>query len=75
MSGLAELTLETNDLASMERFYRNLVGLTVLSRQSDRVWLAVGEHVRLGLWCPGSKAFGDRFARGDGARHGLEALA
>jgi catechol-2,3-dioxygenase len=54
------LTLETPDLATAEWFYRRLLGLEVLSRKSDRVWLAVGERTRLGLWSPGKKEFGDR---------------
>jgi catechol-2,3-dioxygenase len=63
LSGLAELTLETTDLAGMERFYREVVGLATLSREDDRVWLAVGERSRLGLWTPGDKEFGDRGGR------------
>src|SRR4051794_23376414 len=63
VSGLAELTLETTDLAAMERFYREVVGLAPLSREDDRVWLAVGERSRLGLWTPGDKEFGDRGGR------------
>ena len=61
--GLAELTLETSDLAVAEDFYRRVVGLDLLSRESDRVWLAVGSNTRLGLWCPGAKEFGDRGGR------------
>jgi catechol-2,3-dioxygenase len=63
VSGFAELTLETGDLAVMERFYRDVVGLRVLSRDGDRVWLAVGDRARLGLWTPGEKEFGDRGGR------------
>ena len=80
VSGLAELTLETTALEPMERFYRDVVGLELLAREGDRVWLAIGEHTRLGLWSPGRKEFGDR-----GGRHvhfaftasprGLDALA
>jgi catechol-2,3-dioxygenase len=78
--GFAELTLETRDIARLERFYAELFGLEVLAREGDRVWLAAGEHARLGLWAPGEKEFGDR-----GGRHvhfafsarpgGLDALA
>jgi catechol 2,3-dioxygenase-like lactoylglutathione lyase family enzyme len=60
VSSLAELTLETRDLAAMERFYRDVVGLCVLAREEDRIWLGVGERTRLGLWSPGEKEFGDR---------------
>jgi catechol 2,3-dioxygenase len=63
VAGLARLTLETADLAAMTRFYRELVGLEVLSSGPDRVWLAVGERTRLGLWAPGAKEFGDRGGR------------
>ena len=63
VEGFAELTLETADLPRMERFYRDALGLEVLSREGDRIWLAVGEHSRLGLWSPGRKEFGDRGGR------------
>ena len=78
--GFAELTLETRDVARLERFYTGGFGLEVLAREDDRVWLAAGAHARLGLWSPGEKEFGDR-----GGRHvhfafsagpaGLDALA
>jgi catechol-2,3-dioxygenase len=63
VEGLAELTLETTDIEEMERFYTGVIGLKVLSRDDDRVWLAVGERTRLGLWSPGRKEFGDRGGR------------
>jgi catechol-2,3-dioxygenase len=63
LAGLAELTLETVDLGEMERFYRVVLGLRVLSRDPDRVWMAVGRRTRLGLWSPGAKEFGDRGGR------------
>jgi catechol-2,3-dioxygenase len=58
--GFAELTLETRDLAGLEAFYADVLGLEVLAREDDRIWLAAGEHARLGLWAPGEKEFGDR---------------
>jgi catechol-2,3-dioxygenase len=61
--GFAELTLETDDLAGLERFYVEAFGLEVLARGDDRVWLAAGPHARLGLWSPGRKEFGDRGGR------------
>jgi catechol-2,3-dioxygenase len=64
VDGLAELTLEACDLHEAAAFYEQVVGLTPLSRDGDRVWLAVGEHARLGLWSPGRKEFGD-----EGGRH------
>jgi catechol-2,3-dioxygenase len=62
--GFAELTLETHDLDRLERFYVDAVGLEVLAREDDRIWLEAGEHARLGLWTPGEKEFGD-----EGGRH------
>jgi catechol-2,3-dioxygenase len=59
-AGICELTLETRDLGGLERFYREVFGWRVLSREDDRVWLACGERARLGLWSPGEKEFGDR---------------
>jgi catechol-2,3-dioxygenase len=61
--GFAEMTLETRDLAALERFYVEAFGLEVLAREDDRVWLAAGAHARLGLWTPGEKEFGDRGGR------------
>jgi catechol-2,3-dioxygenase len=63
VAGLAELTLETDALPTMERFYRSTVGLAVLSRAEDRVWLAIDQRTRLGLWSPGEKEYGDRGGR------------
>jgi catechol-2,3-dioxygenase len=64
VSGLAELTLEVRDLPALEAFYSDVLGLRVLKRDDDRVWLAAGSHARLGLWLPGEKEFGD-----EGGRH------
>jgi catechol-2,3-dioxygenase len=61
--GFAELTLESRDLVRLERFYVDALGLPVLARERDRVWLAAGRRARLGLWCPGEKEFGDRGGR------------
>jgi catechol-2,3-dioxygenase len=61
--GFAELTLETDDIAALERFYVEGFGLRVLAREADRVWLAAGRDARLGLWSPGEKEFGDRGGR------------
>lgn len=57
--GFAELTLQSADLDRMEHFYRDDVGLRVLTREDDRIWLDVGGDARLGLWAPGEKEFGD----------------
>ena len=64
IDSFAELTLETRDPGRLERFYREAFGFDVLSREGDRIWLAVGERARLGLWTPGSKELGD-----EGGRH------
>jgi catechol-2,3-dioxygenase len=59
VDGFAEVTLQVWDLGALEGFYREALGLEVLSREEDRVWLGVGEGARLGLWLPGEKEFGD----------------
>jgi catechol-2,3-dioxygenase len=64
LSGFCELTLEANDMATLERFYTDAFGLDVLKRDDDRIWLAAGPNARLGLWTPGEKEFGD-----EGGRH------
>jgi catechol-2,3-dioxygenase len=63
LSGIVELTLETDDLDGLTDFYAGQLGLEVLERDSDRVWLAVGTTTRLGLWSPGRKEYGDRGGR------------
>jgi catechol-2,3-dioxygenase len=60
ITGICELTLEARDLGELERFYTECVGLDVLSREDDRIWLAIGERGRLGIWSPGEKEFRDR---------------
>jgi catechol-2,3-dioxygenase len=60
--GICELVLETDDVASLQRFYREL-GLKPLLEEDGRVWLAAGEHCRLGIWPPGEKEFSDRGGR------------
>ena len=57
--GFAELTLQARDPEAMERFYAEAIGLRVLTREDDRIWLDVGGDARLGLWTPGEKEFGD----------------
>ena len=64
LKGFAELTLEARDMSALERFYTEALGLELLSRQDDRIWLAAGRDARLGLWSPGQKEFGD-----EGGRH------
>jgi catechol-2,3-dioxygenase len=59
VDGFAEVTLQARDMGALVDFYRSALGLEELSREDDRVWLAVGERARLGLWTPGEKEFGD----------------
>jgi catechol-2,3-dioxygenase len=58
--GFCELTLETRDLGELEAFYSGLLGLGVIDRADDRIWLAAGPQARLGIWSPGEKEFDDR---------------
>ena len=64
IDGICELTLQTPDPSALERFYVDVFGCRVISREDDRTWLACGERTRLGLWTPGAKEFGD-----EGGRH------
>ena len=59
LDGFAEVTLESRDPEALAAFYRRAFGCSVISREPDRIWLAVGAHARLGLWTPGAKEFGD----------------
>jgi catechol-2,3-dioxygenase len=52
VSGVNELVLETLDLEAAARFYTDVLGLPVISRSEDRVWLLVGKTSRIGLWSP-----------------------
>ena len=52
VNGINELVLEVLDLDAAERFYAGGLGLPVMSRSEDRVWLAVGGGARIGLWAP-----------------------
>jgi catechol-2,3-dioxygenase len=61
--GFSEIALEAGNLELMLSFYVEVIGLTVLSRSEDRVWLHAGDG-RLGLWLPGPKEFEDRGGRG-----------
>jgi catechol-2,3-dioxygenase len=62
LSGICELVLEAEDVGRLERFYRAL-GLSELSNDGDRVWLAAGPDTRLGIWSPGCKEHADRGGR------------
>lgn len=63
ISGFCEVTLESRDLDALEAFYAGTLGLDVIDRADDRIWLAVGPRARLGLWSPGEKEFHDRGGR------------
>ena len=58
--GFAELPLQARDRPALERFYLEVLGLELLSREPDRTWLRVGDRARLGIWTRGTKEFGDR---------------
>jgi catechol-2,3-dioxygenase len=62
VAGICELVLETDDVARLSAFYRRL-GLEQILEEGDRVWLAAGEHCRLGIWPPGEKEYSDRGGR------------
>jgi catechol-2,3-dioxygenase len=62
LGGICELALETDDVEELASFYREL-GLELLLEEGDRVWLAVGERCRLGIWPPGEKEYSDRGGR------------
>jgi catechol-2,3-dioxygenase len=52
VTGVNELVLETLDLEAAARFYSDVLGLPVIGRSEDRVWLLVGKTGRIGLWSP-----------------------
>jgi len=60
ITGICEITLRARDIDTLERFYTHALGLDVLSRDHDRIWLAIGDRGRLGIWSPGEKEFGDQ---------------
>jgi len=62
IAGICELVLETDDVARLASFYRQL-GLELVLEEEDRVWLAVGERCRLGIWPPGEQEYSDRGGR------------
>lgn len=57
--GICELVLESSDPPRMVDFYERL-GLGVVNREGDRVWLAAGPRSRIGIWPPGEQEHGDR---------------
>ena len=59
-TGVSELTLEVADLAAAEHFYAEVLGLPVVERWSDAVWVMAGERTRIGLWLPREGIAGGR---------------
>jgi catechol-2,3-dioxygenase len=62
IAGICELVLETDDVGLLTSFYREL-GLELVLEEEDRVWLALGERCRLGIWPPGEQEYSDRGGR------------
>jgi len=62
LGAICELVLETEDVPRLSAFYREL-GLELLLEEEDRVWLALDERCRLGIWPPGEQEFSDRGGR------------
>jgi len=52
VTGVNELVLEALDLDVAERFYAGALGLPVVARSDERVWLMAGDRTRIGLWTP-----------------------
>jgi catechol-2,3-dioxygenase len=48
-SGVSELALEVRDLGTAETFYSEVLGLPVVDRWPQAVWLLAGS-TRIGLW-------------------------
>jgi catechol-2,3-dioxygenase len=56
--GLFEMVLEVADLTPSERFYHEVIGLSIADRWTDErraVWLAIGREGFLGLWPRGDR--------------------
>lgn len=52
VTGVNELVLEALDLDAAAHFYAEVLGLPVVSRSENRVWLMAGDRTRIGLWTP-----------------------
>jgi catechol 2,3-dioxygenase-like lactoylglutathione lyase family enzyme len=74
--GLFEMVLEVADLATSERFYREIVGLPLANRWGasndgetrQAVFLEIGPHAALGLW-PEETGGANALAGGRGGAH------
>lgn len=62
LGGICELVLETDDVERLAAFYREL-GLELVLEEGGRVWLAIGDRCRLGIWPPGAHEHSDRGGR------------
>ncbi|HEX6456861.1 MAG TPA: VOC family protein, partial [Solirubrobacterales bacterium] len=62
LGGICELVLETDDVERLASFYRRL-GLELVLEEEGRIWLAIGERCRLGIWPPGEHEHSDRGGR------------
>jgi catechol 2,3-dioxygenase-like lactoylglutathione lyase family enzyme len=51
-SGVSELALMVDDLERAEAFYAGVLGLPVVERWEDAVWVMAGDRTRIGLWLP-----------------------
>jgi catechol 2,3-dioxygenase-like lactoylglutathione lyase family enzyme len=51
-SGVSELALMVADLERAEAFYAGELGLPVVERWQDAVWVLAGDRTRIGLWLP-----------------------
>ena len=49
-SGVSELALMVDDLQRAETFYADTLGLPVVERWEDAVWVMAGDRTRIGLW-------------------------
>jgi catechol-2,3-dioxygenase len=61
--GFAELTLMAEGRDALASFYEVVFAMRRLSEDDDRIWLAVGDGARLGIWSPGAKEHNDRGGR------------
>jgi len=52
VTGVNELVLEVVDLDAAERFYAGVLGLPVVLRSENRIWVMAGTRTRIGLWTP-----------------------
>jgi catechol 2,3-dioxygenase-like lactoylglutathione lyase family enzyme len=52
VTGVNELVLEVVDLDAAERFYAGVLGLPVVLRSENRIWVMAGTRTRIGLWAP-----------------------